>query len=105
LRREGDENCALLGHYTGSSGNFLPTVRGVPIGRVFRSQGSRPLKMGPIACPQTSVRKIRTGVAVEGVFSVFGSGLALINPFKTKRKLLYLKTQSVPRCKHFLSRL
>jgi len=28
-----------------------------------------------------------------------------INPLKTKRKLLYLKTQSVPRCKHFSSRL
>jgi hypothetical protein len=24
---------------------------------------------------------------------------------KTKRRLLYLKTQSVPRCKHFSSRL
>jgi len=24
-----------------------------------------------------------------------------INPLKTKRRLLYLKTQSVPRCKHF----
>jgi len=28
-----------------------------------------------------------------------------INPLKTKRRLLYLKTQSVPRCKHFSSRL
>jgi len=28
-----------------------------------------------------------------------------INPLKTKRILLYLKTQSVPRCKHFSSRL
>jgi hypothetical protein len=27
------------------------------------------------------------------------------NPLKTKRRLLYLKTQSVPRCKHFPSRL
>jgi len=27
------------------------------------------------------------------------------NPLKTKRSLLYLKTQSVPRCKHFSSRL
>ena len=27
----------------------------------------------------------------------------MINPLKTKRKLLYLKTQSVPRCKHFIS--
>jgi len=28
-----------------------------------------------------------------------------INPLKTKRRLLYLKTQSVPRCKHFSSGL
>jgi len=28
-----------------------------------------------------------------------------INPVKTKRRPLYLKTQSVPRCKHFSSRL
>ena len=28
-----------------------------------------------------------------------------INHLKTKRRPLYLKTQSVPRCKHFLSRL
>jgi len=28
-----------------------------------------------------------------------------INPLKTKRRPLYLKTQSVPRCKTFSSRL
>ena len=28
-----------------------------------------------------------------------------IKHLKTKRRLLYLKTQSVPRCKHFSSRL
>jgi len=28
-----------------------------------------------------------------------------INPLKMKRRLFYLKTQSVPRCKHFSSRL
>ena len=27
------------------------------------------------------------------------------NPLETKRRLFYLKTQSVPRCKHFSSRL
>jgi hypothetical protein len=27
------------------------------------------------------------------------------NPLKTKRRLIYLKTQFVPRCKHFSSRL
>ena len=31
--------------------------------------------------------------------------LSVINPIKTKRRLLYLKTQSVPRCKHFSSGL
>jgi len=28
-----------------------------------------------------------------------------ISPLKTKRRLIYLKTQSVPRCKHFSSGL
>jgi len=28
-----------------------------------------------------------------------------IIPLQTKRRLLYLNTQSVPRCKHFSSRL
>jgi len=27
----------------------------------------------------------------------------VFNPLKTKRRLLYLQTQSVPRCKHFSS--
>ena len=30
---------------------------------------------------------------------------SLFNPLNTKRRLLYLKTQFVPRSKHFLSRL
>ena len=32
-------------------------------------------------------------------------GAKHINPLKTKRRWLYLKTQSIPRCKHFSSRL
>jgi len=28
-----------------------------------------------------------------------------VNPLKTKRRPLYLKTHSVPRCKHFSSQL
>jgi len=31
--------------------------------------------------------------------------MEFINRLKMKRILLYLKTHSVPRCKHFLSRL
>ena len=37
--------------------------------------------------------------------NVVGLQTKLLNPLKTKRTLLYLKTQSVPRCKHFSSRL
>ena len=33
------------------------------------------------------------------------SNAEIINPLKTKRRLLYLKTQFVPRSKHFSSRL
>jgi len=29
----------------------------------------------------------------------------MINPLKTNGRMLYLKTQSVPRCKHFSSGL
>jgi hypothetical protein len=51
FRRELVENCALLSHYAASSGNFLPTfwdILSVPF--------SRPLKIGPIGCPETWVR-------------------------------------------------
>jgi len=46
------ENVALLGHYTVSSGNFLPTFwdnLSVPT----------PLKTGKIGCPEMSVRNYR----------------------------------------------
>ena len=36
---------------------------------------------------------------------VFGHKIFLFNPLKPKRRRLYLKPQSVPRCKHFSSRL
>ena len=38
-------------------------------------------------------------------FSLIISGMQYINPLKTKRRLLYLKAQFVPRSKHFSSRL
>jgi hypothetical protein len=81
FRREVGVNFALLGCYAGSSGNSLPTSRenlsahhqgsqiqeGIltevsrqPIGSIFRVMNQRryscPLKMGPIGCPETSVR-------------------------------------------------
>ena len=56
FRRQVDENCALLGYYLASSGNFLP---------MFRDNQSAPsvcvktlnLKMGPISYSEMSVRK------------------------------------------------
>jgi hypothetical protein len=55
--------CALLRCYAASSGNPLPTFRhniSVPSSSVKNSNGlhltSCPLKMGPIRCPETSVK-------------------------------------------------
>jgi hypothetical protein len=42
------------------------------------------------------------GNVIQGTIITDNEG---INPLKTKRRPLYLKTQSVPRCKHFSSRL
>ena len=50
FRREIDENCALLGHYTASSGNLLPTFRDK-----LSIPSSRVKKTVPIGCPETSV--------------------------------------------------
>jgi len=39
---------------------------------------------------------------VKCILFVIGCIMDLINFLKTKRRLLYLKTQSAPRCKHFI---
>jgi hypothetical protein len=44
FRRKVDENSAFLGYCVACNGNSLPTIR------------DRPLKMGRIGCPETSVR-------------------------------------------------
>ena len=49
---------------------------------------------------ETEGRKVLVRT-VERIFQIY-SGL---NPLNTKRRLLYLKTQFVPRSKHFSSRL
>jgi len=57
FRREVDENCALLGYYATRSGNYVPKFPDnlfVTSSRVFLE--SWPPKMGPIGCPETSVR-------------------------------------------------
>ena len=44
FRREVDKNCALLGYYAASCGNFLPTFWGQSIDLIFRGQKSPPPK-------------------------------------------------------------
>ena len=48
------EKCALLCYYAASSGKFLPAFRDNPSVPYFLDSLS--LKMGPIGCPETSVR-------------------------------------------------
>jgi hypothetical protein len=51
--------CALLGYDAASSGNPLPTFQdnvSVSSSRVYPSWTSWPLKMGPIRCPEASVK-------------------------------------------------
>jgi hypothetical protein len=47
------ENCVLLGYYAASSGNFLPMFRDKLL---VPSSDVSTLRMGPIGCPETSVR-------------------------------------------------
>ena len=56
----------------------------------------------------TKIRVKRTfedGRGIRGILLSIEVSLFKINPLKPKHRLLYLKTQSVPRCKHFSSRL
>ena len=48
-----DENYALLGYYTASSGNFLPMFQN---NLLVPSSKDEHCKMGPTGCPRTSVR-------------------------------------------------
>jgi hypothetical protein len=57
FRRKVDENCALLRFYAARSGHFLPTFQDNP--SVPSSRVKKPLKMGLISCPETSVRNYR----------------------------------------------
>ena len=53
LRREVDENCALLVYYAASIGNFWRTFRDK---LSVRYSGVNPWRLDPTGCPETSVR-------------------------------------------------
>ena len=62
FRRELADSCALLGYYAANSGNFLSTFRenlsllSSGFQNPQESKDSLSLRMGPIECPETSVR-------------------------------------------------
>jgi len=62
ITETGCEICGVLKYYAAKSGNSVPTFRyslSVTSSRIkskTSSWTSRPLKMGPIGCPETSVR-------------------------------------------------
>ena len=68
--------------------SFLPHVGNKPITLVLSRPGS--------------IRHTDWVIATRTVLCV---GISEVNPPNTKRRPLYLKLQSVPRCKHFSSRL
>jgi hypothetical protein len=54
-------------------------------------------------CVHITMQWIRS--SFQTMFSETGTVLCLFNLLKAERRPLYLKAQSVPRCKHFSSRL
>ena len=56
---------------------------------------------GIISPSDSDVQPIQTNINIF----IHHKGIIYINPLKTKRKLLYLNTQFVPRGKHFSYRL
>jgi hypothetical protein len=90
FRRDVDENCGLLGYYEASSANPLPTFRdnvSVPFSRMksWTSWPSLPLRMGPINCPETSVkdyhstfRNIPEGHRSDEISRPVGRGLTIL---------------------------
>ena len=105
-RCEFHENCVLLGYYAASSGNFLPTFRdnlSVPSSRVKNPNLYRNLHLNQ-CCQTLKQLPAHTSSFYLCCFLYFQCHV-LINTLNTKRRLLYLKTQFVPRSKHFSSRL
>jgi len=80
FHRQVDENCTLLGYYAASSGNN-PEERNSKISWLFRL--------------------LEVSLKMSGITELKVIGIININLLKTQRILLYIRNQSIPRCKHF----
>ena len=128
FRPEGDGYCTLLGHYAASSGNILPTdcpetpVRNFTTTRYVITPNSAVLQIHCFVIMSVLwYSSYWWSVGKQSILLLYkqhnctlprilldvayGRRHVVINLLQTKRRPLYLKTQSVPRCKHFLSRL
>ena len=56
FRREVAKNCALVGYYAASSGNFLPTFRDNLSVPTSGFNNKKIMRIGSIGCPETLVR-------------------------------------------------
>jgi hypothetical protein len=57
--REVDEICVLLGYYSAGSVNSLSTFRDEPWVQTSRVKDTLSLMMGPVGCPEQSVKNYR----------------------------------------------
>jgi hypothetical protein len=78
-------------------------------GRGHVGQNPASFMMTGIYCPLKDGRSHSLSARFENLklmlIRLMRIKLPLLNPLQTKRRPLYLKTQSVPRCKHFSSGL
>ena len=98
------------GFYATRSGKYLMTFQdniSVLSSRVKNPKDSWPLKMGPIGSLETQVRGYYYLWCKnpEECSSLLTICHCAVNPLNMKRRLLYLKTQFIPRSKHFSSQL
>jgi len=92
-----NENCVILGYYAASSVNSLPTFRdnlSSPSSRVGPIlKGS--LKMGPIDCPETSVRNSRCVTTQKnGVLTIWRNKSTRVIPKSTSDWLVKINALS-----------
>jgi hypothetical protein len=80
--------------------NEFHSSRSEAVSRTVSQEISRPL-WNPFFLPVSSIQSRSPLTVLHPVLHIE----ICFNPLKTKCRLLYLKTQSVPRCKHFSSRL
>jgi hypothetical protein len=86
FHRDVDDNCALLGYYAPSNDNPLPKFC-----NKVSAPSSRPLKMGPIRCPKTSVKDYHSTLCnTPGECGSHAVGCYMHSQLKFSRKVKHI---------------